>query len=220
MLSLHRQITKKLFYDQWPYKITCNIKGISLVRSHPVEDILNGKYCRKYSYNTLKFDKKKLDHFLSLSEKYINDSTIKKRLEYHKVSFYALTKEKHQEMLDVLKEYTTESFEPENEDELQKLLNNKHFIICKELPYKKFRYKVTFKEMPVNVRQNLIVWAEKYTNNELYITPSTRIHFKGEKNKFGTHYFLIKHKSMITFISLAAAGYIRRTDEYITQEEI
>jgi hypothetical protein len=74
--------------------------------------------------------------------------------------------------------------------------------------------------MPPKVRNDLITWAEKYGNDDIYITESTRRHFKSLKYHDGTNYFYVKDSKMITLIAMAASGYIRRTDEYVVRNSI
>jgi len=75
--------------------------------------------------------------------------------------------------------------------------------------------------MPIKIRQELISWAEKYNNDDIYITPSTINHFKSiKKYHYGTHYFYVKDSKMIMLISMAASGYIRRTEEFVLRNSI
>lgn len=215
---LQKQITNKLFYKKWPYKVSCSVEGIYLLRSY------NYDYSRMSSETNImrrytgrpNINFNRLNNFCLIANKFIKDNSIKKRIEHNSITFYLLTVDQYKSVIDELKEFVYLITEPLNENELHQLENN--YILCDQLPHKKYKFKITFKDMPLNVRKNLIDWAEKYNNDEIYIIPSTKIHFKGIKYKYGNHYFYLKDKKMSSFVMLAASGYIRSVDEYVTRE--
>lgn len=212
--------TNKLFYNKWPYKISCKIEGIHLLRFYKYDverlhcNLVNVKFYRGKS----NFNQEALNAFCLLGKQFIEDKDVKKRIEANKIDFYALTESKFNELTNSLKNYVYSTTSPTNYQELTTLKSNNNLILCKNLPHNKYKFKITFKDMPLSIRQNLINWAERYNNDDIYINKSTRIHFKGLKFNYGTHYFYIKDKKMLSFIFLAAAGYIRKTDEYITRD--
>jgi hypothetical protein len=223
----NRQFQKinKLFYDLYPYKISCKAKGITLIRYKSIDNVFNTfinvipdeKYPSSFTFykDVNKFE---LGIFLNLSRQFIEDKTIRKRIERNRIDFYVLTKEKYNEIMSDLARYVNSYCEPANQTELEKLLSDKKYIFCKNLPHKKYKFKISFKDMPLQVRNDLINWASKYNDDDIFITPSTKIHFTGTKFKYGPHYFYIKDQKMINFVSLAASGYIKRIDEYITRD--
>lgn len=212
--------TNKLFYNKWPYKISCKIEGIHLLRFYKYDvarlhcDSVNIKFYRGQS----KFDLDSLNTFCLLGKEFIDDKDVKKRIEFNKIDFYVLTESKFNDLINSLKNYVYSTTSPTNYQELTTLKSNNNFVLCKKLPHNKYKFKVTFKDMPLSIRQHLINWAERYNNEDIYINNSTRTHFKGLKFKYGAHYFYIKDKKMLSFIFLAAAGYIRKTDEFVVRE--
>lgn len=214
-------VTNKLFYDKWPYKITCKVPGITLLRSFGFKYICSLTDQNIFNHNWHRYNKFNLTYlknFINLADIYINDENIKRRIERNIISFYFLTKDKFDEFLEKLNQYIISVSEPLDNTNLDILQKDNRYIICDQLPHKKFKFKITFKDMPPNIRKNLILWAEKYNNDDIYITKSTKIHFHGIKYHYGAHYFYIRDPKMISFITLAAAGYIRRIDKFITRE--
>lgn len=211
--------TDKLFYNQWPYKVSCLVDGIHLLRSYNFNiDRLNSESLTiKYYRGKLNVDFKNLEKFYYLSKSFIENKNIKKRIERNKIDFYLLTDKDLNKIENSLKDFVYSITKPANLEELIRLQTQNNIIFCKKLPHNKYKFKITFKDMPSSVRKNLIDWAEKYNNNDICINNSTRVHFKGTKPKYGTHYFYIKDKKMYSFIVLIAAGYIRKIDEYITR---
>ncbi len=219
-MNLLKFQTNKLFYNKWPYKISCKIDGIHLLRFYNFKLNFLGVESLKYYRGKINFDFEKLKFFCLIAQKFIEDKNIKKRIENKTINFYVLNEEMLNEIEHCLSDFIYSITSPSNYQELETLQSENNYIFCKNLPHKNYRFKVTFKEMPLNIRQNLINWAEKYNNDDIYINNSTKVHFKGIKYKYGTHYFYIKDKKMLSFIMLAASGYVRKTDEFIVRESL
>jgi hypothetical protein len=161
-----------------------------------------------------------LVEFVTNAQHYITNEKIKKRIESCFIDFYLETESEYLALQTRLAKYAVRVVEPDNDEQLKTLLENKKYNLCNKLPHNKYRYKVTFKDMPAKVRNDLIAWAERYDNDDIYVTESTRRHFKSLKYHYGTHYFYIKDSKMITLIAMAASGYIRKTDEYVVRNSI
>lgn len=217
--------TTKLFYKKYPYKVSCKIAGAYLLKRFKVEDILNSSEKfnevilinqRWSTFNRIsEFD---LKTFTSDAIEFLENKDIKTRAESRTFDLYLPTYDLYYTAQNVLRKYLYSITEPSSEEELQTLLENTKYVLCKTLPKGKYRYKVIFKEMPANTKLNLINWAEKYNNDDIYISPRTQMHFKGYKNRWGTHFFYLKDSKMITLLAMAAGGYIRKTEEYIVRK--
>lgn len=218
--------TNKLFYNTWPYKITCQIHGISRMRgvihnknfqTIPIKYSID-KYLMRYD---LRFDSrftinvKELTNFVETAAEFLINKEIRKRIESNKINFYVKTKEDYISIKNKLKKYIKEVWEPNNETELETLLDNKKLILCDKLPRKEYKFKVLFKELPLEARKNLVAWAEKYKNNEIYINPRTLLHFQGKKNKYNNYFCYVKEEKTLLFLQLAAANYVKSTFEYV-----
>lgn len=215
-MTLLKLKTNKLFYGKWPYKVTCSINNASYLRTKTTNFIKNSPdYVRLSMYSKSTVSLINLKKFVSEAEEFLNDPAIKTRVEYKNIDFYIQDTVTFHYIQSKLKEYVTKISEPANENDLAILLENKKYNICNNFPYGKFRYKITFKDMPDHIRLNLINWAEKYSENDIHINKSTRIHFKGLKYKFGPHYFYVRDQQLVTMISIASSGYIRKTEEYV-----
>lgn len=212
---LLKQKTNSLFYGKWPYKISCSVIGAHLIRAYGSSGLKHPEIIRGYN-----FDDQKIIRFINEAKEILQDSNIKRRINHHHIDFYVMTKDEYVNLQLKLKKYITSITEPENQEQLNTLLENKKYVLCDKLPHNTYRYKITFKDMPVKVRNDLIAWAERYDNNDIYVPKSTRNHFKSIKYHYGTHYFYIKDPKMITLVAMAASGYVRRTDEYVVRNSI
>lgn len=223
-MNLQKQKTNKLFFGKYPYKITCGIIGAYLIRNCGTSEILLenspivAKYIKLSSMYRIRtsIDFLTLRNFTSIAKEFINESTIKTRFERNSLDLYVLDKDIYEHIQKVLNEYVVKLTEPADSIELEKLLENNKYNLCNNLPYGKYKYKIIFKEnIPINTRNNLITWAEKYSQEDIHIKESTKIHFKGIKYKYGIHYFYVKDYRMITMIHLVASDYIRKTEEFV-----
>jgi len=212
---LLKQKTNKLFYSKWPYKISCFVQGAHLIRIHG-----NGGLEYPDNIRSRHYDTSNVIEFIKKFKELLQDSSVKRRIDHNHIDFYVLTEDKFQSLQIKLKKYIVGITEPDSVEQLQTLLENKKYTLCDKLPHKKYRYKVTFKDMSPKIRNDLINWAEKYNNDDIYVPKSTKNHFKCVKHHYGAHYFYVKDSKMITLISLAAGGYIRRTDEYVIRNSI
>ncbi len=214
---LVKQKTNKLFYGKYPYKVTCRIQGAHYIRTY-------GLTYFQLHYPSIRVGREKISddlvEFITNAQHYIANEKIKKRIESYFIDFYLETESEYREVQTRLAKYLVRVVEPDNEEQLKTLLENKKYNLCNKLPHDKYRYKVTFKDMPPKVRNDLIAWAEQYNNEDIYVTESTRRHFKSLKYHCGSHYFYVKDSKMITLIAMAASGYIRRTDEYVVRNSI
>lgn len=215
---LVKQKTNKLFYGKYPYKVTCRVDGAHYIRKHRVSVI-------RYIHHFTSFDAKgkisdDLIEFIYHAQHYLDNTKIKKRIEYYFIEFYVETEPEYLELQTRLAKYVVRVVEPDTEEQLKTLLENKKYNLCNKLPHNKYRYKITFKDMPAKARNDLIAWAERYNNDDIYITESTKRHFKSIKYHYGSHYFYVKDSKMITMIAMAASGYIRKTDEYVVRNSI
>jgi len=213
---LVKQKTNKLFYSKYPYKVTCRIQGAHYIRKYGAK-VIEFLYRNSHQQGKISDD---LIEFLFHAQHYLANTKIKKRIEYYFIEFYVETESEYLDVQTRLAKYVVRVVEPDDEEQLKILLENKKYNLCNKLPHNKYRYKVTFKDMPPKVRNNLIAWAERYDNDDIYVTESTRRHFKSLKYHYGSHYFYIKDSKMITLIAMAASGYIRKTDEYVVRNSI
>lgn len=210
---LLKQKTNHLFYGKWPYKITCMVPCAHLIRTFGNKGLENPELIVSRNF----FNTEDVKVFVKEFKELLQDPNVKRRINYNHIDFYILSKEEFIRLRKELKKYIVAITQPDNDEQLTTLLENKKYILCDKLPHGKYHYKITFKDMAPNIRRNLIEWAEKYNNDDIYVPKSTKNHFKCIKYHHGSHYFYIKDSKMITLITLASAGHVRRTDEYVVR---
>ena len=150
---LVKQKTNKLFYGKYPYKVTCRIQGAHYIRTY-------GLTYFQLHYPSIRVGREKISddlvEFITNAQHYIANEKIKKRIESYFIDFYLETESEYREVQTRLAKYLVRVVEPDNEEQLKTLLENKKYNLCNKLPHDKYRYKVTFKDMPPKVRNDLI----------------------------------------------------------------
>lgn len=221
--------TNKLFYGEWPYRISTRVPGGNLIRIKGIDTVKG--YCtsnkqpldfgghHSYLYRRV-LSKSLLLNYVNLIEPYINRD-IKIRAEYDTVNIYIKDRVLYQDMQNHLISFIVDVTEPDNADELKTLLDSNKLVICDRYPHNGYQYKLYFKHnMPINVRTTLYNWVKKYQNKQIYINKGTENYLIQGKNAWGEHYLYLKDKKMITLVLMAAQGYIRKTEEFVLRSSI
>lgn len=220
----YKQTTNKLFFNELPYKITVKLKGSYHLRKYKNLEIPDNYFNEnKFYYGPgNRYDEaeiEKIKKFANILKDYI-DKGIKLRYDHQRASIYIKELSVYQELILLLQECIVNVSEPKNDADLVKLLENKKYTLCDKLPYGKYKYKISFKEMPHQTKINLILWAKKYSDNEIKITKSTEKYFMSGKTYYGAAYCYVKDKNMALLVSLAIQGNVRKTEEFVIRNDI
>lgn len=213
--------TNKLFYQKYLYKISCHIPGAYCLRyAFDKNNNFTKKFLenhKRYHYNV---NLSEIQKFARISNYVIENKDIKRRIERGTVDFYVINETDYNELKNTLKEYIKNVWEPIDHTESQILLDNKKYIFCNKLPHNKFKYKVIFKMLKPLTMSNIVKWAEKYQENEIFIKKSTFLHFKGIKHKHTQHYFYVDNEKTLFLLKIAASDAIQRIEEFISRKSL
>lgn len=214
--------TNKLFYGKWPYKLTCFVRGANLIITNMFES--TGELRIRGSYNDWRGIKRVIDpvalrQFANIIQEYL-DKEVKFRMEYDNVQIYVKDKLLLKDLEQKLSPYLRSITEPENDKELDLLLDNKKYVIADRYPKGLYRYKVILKPMPIVIRESFYKWLSQYDEEKISIPNSTIKHLTKSGPWWNDVYFYAADSSMIVMANLAAQGYIRRTEEYVLRSSI
>jgi len=207
--------SSKLFYGKWPYKVICRVEGAWTIRygSSYIQDVINGKQF------TRNINKSRLKTFIKLAEPFLID-TIKKRCESSICTFYCADSAIYNEIKNKLEEFIIEVVEPTNQEELDFLTNNTaRKVVCDQLPYKLYRYKISVKaNTPPNIRTSFKSWIGNYGEN-VKTSYGTDIWFNGLKT-YGQPFIYVKDSPMLSMVSMFLGGNISKIEEYVPRSSI
>lgn len=214
--------TNRLFYGKWPYKLTCQVRGANLIITNVLDS--TGELRIRGSYNDWRGIKRVTDpvalrKFANIIQEYL-DKDVKFRMEYDTVQIYVRDRLLLNELETKLAPFLQSITEPENEAELDLLLDNKKYIIADKYPKGIYKYKVILKPMPISIRESFYKWIIQYDDDKVNMPKSTIKHLTSKGFWWSDTYFYTSDSSMIVMANLAAQGYLRRTEEYILRSSI
>jgi len=216
--------TNKLFYGEWPYKISTGIVGASLLRARGIDYLK--KWCIHPSINSHWAKRKHmdpatlLDYVVALEPFLALD--VKLRIDQDQISIFVKDPEIYQEIATALSKFVISITEPDNTQELVYMTENEKVVLCNHIPKMKYQFRVVFQDMPIAAAANILAWAEKYNSDCLEIPTGTRRYFStGERSFWPSEcYFYARDRGMVMMITLAADGKIRRVEEYVPRSSI
>jgi hypothetical protein len=215
--------TNKLFYGEWPYKISTGIAGSTLLRARGIEYLK--KWCVTPSINSHWSKRKNIDpilllEYLNAIEHYIALG-VKLRIEHDQISIFVKDPTVYHKMIYALSKFIISVTEPADTAELEIMEGDSKIVLCNHLPKHKYQYRVVFKDMDVDTASNILEWAEKYSEDCIGIPNATRKNFSGTRGFWPSAcYFYARDRSMVMMITLAAVGKIRRVEEFVPRYSI
>ena len=214
-----RNRTKKLYFAKWPYKIEFRLQGATMLRRMSIPKIK--AWCalseqeRKNDWWFRGVDATELLRFVNALEPCLT-SEHQFRAEYHTLNLYTRDKNIISSAEQQCKEWAVSVWEPGSQEELDLMLSNKRKVVCDELPYGEYKYRVSLKERaPAPVKAQFKTWAEGYGDNTVKFSTSTVMWLRNEKTYCQTPFFYLKDDKLLTMCQLFLGHNIKFVEEYI-----
>ena len=218
----------KLFFGSWPYKIATRIKGGNYIKIYGVDNVIQNadlyRFQRYFAYSKtadqpVGLPANKLKEFAVLFKPYA-EAEIKVRAEGSHFNIFVKDVDLFNRIQQDLAEFVCETYEPENNQQLDLLLTNQKYVLCDQLPIGQYRYKIILKNMPDQIRQNFHSWMVKYPSTKIKASPATERYLKGTRYYMSDPFIYVKDNSMYMMTLLALQGYVRRTEEFVLRSSI
>ena len=164
-------------------------------------------------------DRQRLFNYCTLLQLLDADS-YKLRIEGSHVNYFFTDKVAYERSIKVLEEFVTCVTEPEDDHVLDTIISDNKTVVCNELPHGKYTHKVIFKQMPLDVRNNLLEWTKRYNSDMLYISSGTERYLSSSRYYHQDPFLYVSNKQMLMMVGLAAQGYVRRTEQFIPRSSI
>lgn len=232
-MTIQQHNTAKLFYGKWAYKVSTVIDGGRLLRlwtpakikqwcvNHvpvvPVHSDYYWQYARRNWQDYI--DRVKLLDYITLLEPFLSEN-IQLRIESSTTNIFLADRELYEKLTVALNKYIVEVTEPASDQELQALLANKKTVIVDEYPHGQYQYRILFKELPNTVKESLREWLAQYSANDVFINTGTMEYLNNDRMSWGENSCYVRTAGMVMLITLAASGYIRRTEEFTLRSSI
>lgn len=229
-MKLQKQRTNKLFFNKWPFKISCFLLGANRVKyAKPwrvrlwiLED--RELYDSPIGWNSKyrpKIDKFELHKFTNAVEPFLERDDIQIRTEGGHFNLFCKDIQVKEEIISATYPWITGIYGPETLEELEFLLEGNYKIVCTKLPYEKFKYKVVLKDYIENtsVKQQLLNYLDNLGEDKVRCSPSTKEWLNGFSVYKQDPFFYITEEKSLTFIRLLTND-IKKVYEYVERDNI
>jgi hypothetical protein len=124
-------------------------------------------------------------------------------------------------IIKALNEWITDVYEPESDEELAFIMSNSNKkIVCNNLPYEQYRYKVHIKEsMPVTNRSQFLSWVLKYPDT-IHLSNSSRGWLNNKMSWMQAPFMYVEDDKTLAMIGLFLGHNIRKVEEFILRSSI
>ena len=141
------------------------------------------------------------------------------RNEGDKFAIFTSHKEVWDDFTKTFNQYVCELVWPKNDEHKQYLLNNPSNVICNDLPFGKYRYKVNLKNRIESSIQGFDEWVKNY-GGEIHVGESLQRSINQGRVYLENCGFYINDSSLITLIQMYLGNNVRDVTEYITDDEL
>lgn len=217
-MKIEKLKTSKLFYNKWPYKVTCEFKEASRF-------INNRFWSARYNFyvDRLPAEEKAEVEKFKKSVDLILKHDVKHRVEYNHFNVFCDNKSTLEYVYKKMKPWVTHVYGPTTDEELAYLLNNGHKKrLCDSLPKDKFKYKIFFKtKMEESFRKNFYDWAIKLESTEkVDISPATKRWLQGFSRWTQAPFMYVEDSSTLSMVGLFLSSNVKVIEEFIPRESI
>lgn len=212
--------TNRLFYGKWLYRVETATPGANLVKRWGV--LATQAYCNnttdtRFGRQYAAKDKDELLKF-SIAVSPFLDKDLQIRTEHGTMNFYlndpALVKSLKGAVIPWLVSIT----EPGSEADIESLQSKSSLVLCNQLPYNKFNYRVYIRyTMPAHQRESFLTWLGNY--NDAVRPSKTTIRWLTAKAPYMQDPFVyVTDKSHLLMVSLFLSGNIKNTQEFVLRD--
>lgn len=234
-MQIQKLSSSKLFYNKWPYKIECWIRGSSRISRQGIA--LTKAFCRGDSnismpyrspyqprslYSSLdKHEKADLLKFVNAIEPFLKlTDQLQTRAESGTYNIFCKDLVLLETIHDALQPWIRQVVGPTTDEELDFMLDNGHKKILRDvLPHSEYQYKIYFKyPWHEDERRAFFEWTKLYPNN-IIVTDSSRRWL--EENRWAYNPFMyVKDPKTMTMVGLNISGHVRRVEEFVLRNGI
>ena len=229
-MQIQKLNSSKLFYNKWPYKIECNIKGATRLSYHGPKEtkafcmgLISAPMARWMpKVNMSLQEKQELFNFTEQIEPYLGrKSELQTRVEGRHFNIFCKDLALLEEIHDSVFQWVVNVYGPTTEEELNYMLDNGHKKILRDaLPKDVFQYRIYFKQSwEIEDRIRFLIWANK-NPNIVDISKGSREWLSGGKRWVYNPFIYVKDARTLTMVGLHSSGNVKRVEEFILRENL
>jgi len=221
-MEIQKLKSSKLFYNKWPYKVSCKIAGgskISIWGLNATHSWCNSA-ARVYKHEK-DINKTDLLTFLEAVTPFIKNENVQIRVESNAFNLFCKDHSILKEIDSKLQKWILQIEGPTTQEEYDFLLENGYKkILVDKLPKDIYQYKIYFKpNYSLENRFNFLTWSKKY-GDKVNISTCTERWFQGHRNWMQNPFMYVIDTQMLSMIGLFASGYVKKIEEFIPRNTI
>lgn len=217
--------TNRPFFGKYLYKIETYAPGANLIKSWGLakdEGIRNNKILPRYFQTYSSKDKQILLAYIDAIRPFA-DKNLKTRSEWNTLNFFVNDQQLFEDLKEALKEWVTSVTQPDSDADVATMLSKSSFVLCNQLPYEVFKYRVYIKTgMPAHHRTKFLEWIKQYPE-KYHISASTEKWLSNQNHYFQSPYIYVIDSNQLLLTSLHLGSWQRTTHEFVvrnTQESV
>jgi hypothetical protein len=212
--------TSKLFYGKWLYRIETKTSGACLIKRWGLAE--TQAYCTgntelRFGRQYNKTDKDQLFKYSVAIAPFL-DKDLQIRAEHNTINFY-LNDSKLVKSLEVaVTEWLVSITKPESDADVESLQSKSSLVLCNNLPYDKFNYRVHMRySMAVHQRESFLTWLKNY-NDQICPSKTTIKWLMGKSPYMQDPFIYVTDKGHLLMVSLFLSGNIKNTQEFVLRD--
>jgi hypothetical protein len=220
-MSRLKQKINKLYYGKWPFKIECDLTTSSLIiRLGPEGTRHWATHDTNTWFKSSKHEKDCVLEFLDVVEPYL-DKELQIRTEGSHFNFFCKDRDLKDAIVKDVGKWLKAVDGPESDEELEFMLaSGRKKVICSNLPYGKYRYKINLRpNMLIDARPKFLEWAKKY-GDSVSIADSTNRWLAGKHSYVQAPFIYIEDEKTLAMFGLFLGNNIRIVEEFILRSSI
>ncbi len=224
-MKIQKLSSSKLFYNKWPYKVECTLRGASRVARNNLDELKSWCNCepnapRYLGVGDRNINKAELLQFITVVEPFLKDN-LQIRTEGSHFNLFCKDTTTLNSIEAALRPWIRKICGPNTEEELNFLLENGHKKrLCDKLPKGKYNYKVFFKiKLPEDKRMAFSVWAENYSE-KIEIAGLSDLWLKGIKKYKQDPFMYVEDEKTLSMVGMFLSGYIKKVEHFIPRNSV
>jgi len=232
------KVSNKLFFYEYPYKISITCKGASYLRQglntvlalpdQPVGPKNTWTSNAWRHHKIIDSRNEAIAHKLQLIE--IGSvlcamDDIKLRIEGATCNVFVKDQTRFDDLTAQLGKYIKEVYVPSDPKNIEFLNEHPHHVVVKELPKGNMRFRLHFsssKRMSKDIAVKFLSWADKLTENSVHLPSSLRRDLTQQWENIFVYgrYFYVKDEKIAALVHMWFPDLISRVDKFISQSEV
>lgn len=225
--QIQKLSSSKLFYNKWPYKVECTIRGASKVARHDLGALK--AWCRGepdaksyyFGYGDKNINKVELLTFIDAVEPFLKREDTQIRAEGTHFNIFCKDIALLENIDNNLQKWIRRILGPTSADEFNFMIDNGHKVrLCDALPKGKYRYKLFFKtKFPEDKRSAFASWASKY-QDKLEINGVSERWLQGIISWTQNPFMYIEDEKTLSMVGMFLSGYVQKVENFIPRNTI